>query len=39
MEVIPWEWNAGLPCLISDIRTTEHVKFIDLNEKEVKKVL
>lgn len=39
MEVIPWEWNAGLHCLIDDISVIENEKFIFMNEKEVKKVL
>jgi hypothetical protein len=39
MEMIPREYNGGLSCLINDIRVPENVKFIAVNEKEVKKVL
>ena len=39
MEMIPRECNGGLSCLINDIRKPKNVKFIAVNEKEVKKVL
>jgi hypothetical protein len=39
MEMIPWELNSWLHCLINVISVLKNEKCIVINEKEVKKIL